>query len=585
MVEAGLIRPPAATLQQLLKTELCTIVVNQSVKIMFPVVATQLLIAAVAITRVPALLVAAWLAVVVSIQVARLTLLRSALVNDRIELGQRVRYAVSMSWASGIANACSVLFLPYLSFYQQAIHSVLLLGLCAGCVAVNVGHIGIVIGFLAPIVTAIAAFWIAQTATAGNWEAAAVGLLIVFYGFSLVFLSRDTWRTFERSVAIRLENAELARRLESALQRAEAASRSKTRFLASASHDLRQPLHSLSLNAAALAFRPLDERGREIVRDMGEALEDLSYELDSLLDISKLDAGVVPVQPAMFEFTACLARICASFDAIAIARGLHLHTRWPDEVWVCTDRKLLEGIVRNLLDNALKYTTFGSVRVEARVEDGACFVDVVDTGIGIAPAEQERVFEEFYQVGNPERDRRKGLGLGLPIVRRHSELLGLAIRMSSAPGQGTTFTLELPVVPAPPGRAEPAKGSPIPAFQDRQFLVIDDEAGSREAMQSYLEALGCQVSVAATINEATALAQVQEPDLVIADFRLRGTETGLQAIEALRKTRPGLPALLISGDTAPERLAEMSAANIPLLHKPVPPAVLIDNIASLLHET
>ncbi len=533
MVEAGHLDRPVATLQQLLKGELCTIVANQSTKIMLPVLATQLIIAAIAFGRAPTLLVALWLAAVIGVHVARLTLLRRALRSDTIELARRVRYAISVSWGSGIVTACSVFFLPYLTLYQQAIHSALLLGMCAGCVAVNVGYIGIVAGFLAPIITALTAFWLAQAVSTGNWEAGAVAMLTFFFAGTLVFLARDTWRTFERSVAIRLENAELARRLESALQRAEAA--------------------------------------------------DLSYELDSLLDISKLDAGVVPVQPAMFEFTACLARICQSFDAIAKARALHFRTQWPDEVWVSTDRKLLEGIVRNLLDNAFKYTTFGTVRVDARVENGRCIVAMSDTGIGIAPAEQERVFEEFYQVGNPERDRRKGLGLGLPIVRRHSELLGLPIRISSAPGKGTTFTLDLAVVP-PPLRVEPVKSGLIPAFQDRQFLVIDDEAGSREAMQSYLQALGCQVSVAATINEATALAQVQEPDLVIADFRLRGSETGLQAIEALRKTRPTLAALLITGETAPERLTEMNAARIPVLHKPVPPAVLIDNIANLLND-
>jgi Signal transduction histidine kinase len=221
------------------------------------------------------------------------------------------------------------------------------------------------------------------------------------------------------------------------------------------------------------------------------------------------------------------------------------------------------------------------VRVTARVVDGRCTVAVSDTGIGIAAAERERVFEEFYQVGNPERDRRKGLGLGLPIVRRHAELLGLEVVVESEPGVGSTFSVELQTVKRPTP-AEPAPASTLPAFHDRQFLVIDDEARSREAMQGYLEELGCQVSVAATINEATALAQLQEPDLVIADFRLRGGETGLQVIEALRKTRPFLPALLITGDTAPDKLTEMTAAKIPLLHKPVPPAVLIDNIASLL---
>jgi signal transduction histidine kinase len=582
MNDAAPINRPVASLQELLKTELGAIVGNQSMKIMLPVLAAQMLIAAIAFGRVPVPMLAAWLVAIMAIHVTRLTILRRVLADPRVALNRRIHFAVSISWASGLINASSVFFLPYLPLHLQAIHSVILLGLCAGCVAVNVGHLGIVLGFLAPIITALASFWLVQAGGAAGWEAAAVAGLMVFFGFTLLFLSRDTWHTFERSVAIRLENTELARRLEAALQRAETASRSKTRFLASASHDLRQPLHSLSLNAAALAFRPLDERGREIVRDMGEALEDLSYELDSLLDISKLDAGVVPVKPAMFEFTSCLSRICQSFDAIAKARALHFRTSWPEEIYVSTDRKLLEGILRNLLDNAFKYTSFGTVRVDAREENGRCIVAISDTGVGIPAAEHERVFEEFYQIDNPERDRRKGLGLGLPIVRRHSELLGIPIRMKSEPGDGTTFTLELPVVPAPLQRTAAAIGL-IPAFQDRQFLVIDDEKGSREAMQSYLQALGCQVSVAATITEATALAQVQEPDLVIADFRLRGTETGLQAIAALRRTLPELPALLITGETAPERLAEMVATRIPLLHKPVPPAVLIDNIANLLH--
>lgn len=573
--------PPAATLQELLKLELCAIVAKQSIAIFLPVLATQLLIVAIAWQHVPAPLLASWCVAVILVHATRLTLLRRALPTSASGANRRIRLAVAMSLVSGLVNASSVLFLPYLTLYLQAIHSVLLLGLCAGCVAVNVGHLGIVLGFLGPIIASLAFFWMSQAGAAARWEAGSVSLLIVFFGFTLLFLSRDTYRTFERSVAIRLENADLARKLEVALQRAEAASRSKTRFLASASHDLRQPLHSLLFNAGALAHRPLDAKARDIVHDMGEALEDLSNELDSLLDISKLDAGVVSVNRATFELGALLARLCQPFLARAQAQGLAFEKDWPGGVFVRTDRVLFERIMRNLLDNAFKYTSSGSVRVEAWVENGRCSVAVSDTGIGIAAAEQERVFEEFYQVGNPERDRRKGLGLGLPIVRRHAELLGIDIGMESAPGAGTTFTMNLAVVPPPP-RREAVSSAAIPAFHDRQLLVIDDEAGSREAMQSYLEALGCQVSVAATISEATALAQIQEPDLVIADFRLRGTETGLQAIEALRKANPLLPALLITGDTAPEKLAEMSAARIPLLHKPVPPTVLVDNIAHLL---
>lgn len=580
MDDAG--RDRAARLNELLKLELCGIVAQQSIKIMFPVLGTQLLIAATVLGRAPAGLVAAWLGAVALVHAARIVLLRRPAPLDAAQADRRIDTAIVLSLVSGIVNGSSAIFLAYLTPYLQAIQSVLLLGLCAGCVAVNVGHFRIVVAFLAPIIGALAYVWTLQVGgVAPRWESAAAGALVLVFGLILISLSRDTYRTFVRSIDIRFENAQLTQELSAALQRAEAASRSKTRFLASASHDLRQPLHTLSFNAAALAFRPLDSRAREIVRDMGEALEDLSYELDSLLDISKLDAGVVPVTHETFELGGCLARICQSFRAIAQARGLGFDTRWPANLYVRTDRKLLEGIFRNLIDNAFKYTASGSVSVTVQQHEGCCTVAVCDTGIGIAPSEKERVFEEFYQIGNPERDRRKGLGLGLPIVKRHADLLGLEVVLDSEPGIGSRFRVELQAVPPPPC-AEPSPASALPAFHDLQLLVVDDEARSREAMQGYLEALGCQVCVAATLNEATALAQLQEPDLVIADFRLRGTETGLQVIEALRKTRPLLPALLITGDTAPEKLAEMNAARIPLLHKPVLPAVLIDNIASLL---
>jgi CheY-like chemotaxis protein len=153
--------------------------------------------------------------------------------------------------------------------------------------------------------------------------------------------------------------------------------------------------------------------------------------------------------------------------------------------------------------------------------------------------------------------------------------------MDSSLGTGTTFTLELPTIEAPPAQVVATPPAPV-ALRDKQLLVIDDEAASREAMGHFLEGLGCQVTLAATANEAAALAQMQEPDLVVADFRLGDGTTGLEAIERLRRTRPGLPALIVTGDTAPERLAEMNRARVPVLHKPVPPGVLVEKISALL---
>ena len=580
---------PDPELSRLIKAEYSKILATQYGRVMAPVLATQLLIAACAYGRAPTWLVAAWCAAIAMVHGARLTILKRVLLRPDVEVDTRLRIVVAMSLASGLVHASSVLFLAYLPLPLQAVQYILLLALCAGGAAVNLGHFATVLAFVAPITLSLASFAVLGLgAIAGQWESGAMAVLTVLFAATLLLISRDTFRTFAESVAIRRENADLARNLslakehvERALEAAEAASRAKTRFLASASHDLRQPLHTLSFLTASLELRPLDAKGREILRNMARAVEDLSSEFDMLLDISKLDAGVVPVNPTTFELAEALVHVCQPFQALVDARGLALRTRWPEGIFVTTDRALLERILRNLLDNALKYTRAGTIGVHASLDGADCVIRVEDTGIGIAAGEQERVFEEFYQIDNPERDRRKGLGLGLPIVRRLAGLLEVPLALSSAPGSGTSLTLRLPVadVALP---AEPSTRSAVSPLGEYQLLLIEDEVQAGKAMQDFLESLGCQVALAATITEATALAHVQEPDLVVADFRLRGAETGLQAIEALRRTRPDLPALLLTGDTAPEKLAEISASRIPLLHKPVQPGALVEKITSLL---
>ncbi|MGZ5079937.1 MAG: ATP-binding protein [Usitatibacter sp.] len=372
-------------------------------------------------------------------------------------------------------------------------------------------------------------------------------------------------------------------RLQQALQVAEHASRAKTHFLAAASHDLRQPLHALTFLTAALDMRPLDGVSREIVSKMENALEDLSLEFDSLLDISKLDAGVVPCTPTTFELRPFLHRIGEPFNAVARARGLSFDVEGPNGAYVHTDRALLERVVRNILDNAFKYTERGGVRMACEAGDGLCRVVIADSGIGIPETEQQRVFEEFYQVGNAERDRRKGMGLGLSIVTRLASLLELRVGMASAVGHGTTFTLELPAVERP-AQVQPRPLLATTKLHDRQVLVIDDEPAPRDALRGFLEGLGCRVSVAGTIEEAAALALLEEPDIVLADFRLRGETTGLQAVQRLRQGRPALPAIIITGDTAPEQVAKLDGIGICVLYKPVAPERLLEAMGALLEE-
>jgi CheY-like chemotaxis protein len=312
---------------------------------------------------------------------------------------------------------------------------------------------------------------------------------------------------------------------------------------------------------------------------MNTALQGLASQLDALLDISKLDAGVVRVERAPLELRPFLAHLYEEFEPVARDKGLELAFECPREAFVDTDRTLLERIARNLLDNSIKYTDAGRVTLRAQREQGGFAVTVADSGRGIPESEQDRVFEEFYQLDNPERDRTRGLGLGLAIVKRLADLLAIGMDMTSVPGEGTTFRLLLPGARSP--SREQVVGTPEASrFASLHVLVIDDEAAVRLGMKTLLEGMGCRATLTDGTEQAVAAARADKPDVVLADFRLRGTDNGIDAVHALRQLYPSIPAVLISGDIAPERLREAEQAAIPLLHKPVPFDLLKQAIAS-----
>jgi len=238
---------------------------------------------------------------------------------------------------------------------------------------------------------------------------------------------------------------------------------------------------------------------------------------------------------------------------------------------------LLERIVRNLLDNAIKYTDAGRVSVGVTRNGEDFIVKVADSGRGIPEAEQTRVFEEFYQLDNPERDRTRGLGLGLAIVRRLTELLRIRMDMRSSAGRGTTFQLSLPAVQQAVSTADSRASHAAPAAL--HVLVVDDEAGIRLGMKTLLEGMGCRATLAGGTQQAVDAARAEKPDMVLSDLRLRGEDNGIKTVRAIRDLYPSMPAILISGDIAPDRLREAEEAGIPLLHKPVPVEVLKHAIA------
>lgn len=382
------------------------------------------------------------------------------------------------------------------------------------------------------------------------------------------------------ALVLRFRNEELAAELRRQVLATERASREKTRFLTTASHDLRQPLHAVSLFGAALENRLRDREESTHARRLMQAVDALGHSLETMLDVSRIDAGVVKPAFRSMPLDAVLLSLDHVFGVLAEQRGLQLRIR-ACGCWVRSDPQLLSRILSNLIDNALKYTPQGGVVVAPRIRGDRVWVDIRDTGIGIAPDQLERVFDEFYQVGNPGRDRSQGLGIGLSIVRRLSRVLDHPVDVRSRAGRGTLFRVCLPLdmLPASDGSGaapgwreqELAPTCPMP----RRVLLLDDEADIRDAMAALFETWNVPLTAVGT--EAQAVAAMEEAgrtgerfDLLIADYRLSGAANGAEVGLRLRaRFDPELPLLLITGETEPERLQEIHALGIAMVGKPI----------------
>jgi len=426
------------------------------------------------------------------------------------------------------------------------------------------------------------------------WQGDALHFFLALFSLGyLLFTLRvgnQQHRLLTDSLVLRFENEALAGQLGRQIAAAERASAEKTRFLATASHDLRQPLHAIALFGAALENELREHHGGRNARQLMRAVDALGNSLDTMLDVSRLDAGVVTPAIAPVSLDALFRSLNHTFAARAEQRQLQLRVR-ASGLWVHSDAQLLYRMLSNLVDNALKYTTRGGVAVRARLRGGMVWVEVFDTGIGIAPEQQERVFEEYYQIDNPGRDRAQGLGIGLSIVQRLSRLLAHPVRLQSRPGRGSRFRLELPAAAetgeaAMSGTGLTNRGRAAQAVHGR-VLLIDDEAEIREAMAGLFQAH--DLALDAVASEAEAAELLGRPDaherpfsLLMCDYRLCDGENGLDVGLRLQR-RFGLqaPLLLVTGETSPERLQRVRASGIPVLFKPVNPAMLLRALAEL----
>ncbi|PKP78812.1 MAG: hypothetical protein CVT81_02105 [Alphaproteobacteria bacterium HGW-Alphaproteobacteria-3] len=456
-----------------------------------------------------------------------------------------------------------------------------------GAVLTGVGthnmHFPMLAATLSIIVLAQVARLLAENADEKGAIPGAMLLVFMMLMLALGWVLRSFTR---RGFRLQWEKLELAHQLEAqaellkdARAEADAANEAKSLFFAQASHDLRQPVHSMGLFLAALSKDTLPARAREIVTRIEQSVDALSKLFSSLLDVTLLDTGQTRPEISRFAAAYPVEDICAEFSLAARVAGVRLSYE-PADTIIRTDPLIVRRILQNLVSNAIKHAQGTDVHVRVRDEEQGIYFDVSDTGRGIAPSEQARIFEEFARSAAAV-DTVDGLGLGLAIVRRMSEVLGVDVALHSRPGGGTTFSVgpfERAVsadTGKPAGEVEPAVIAPGRA------LVVDDDRAVCEAVAALLGKWGWQVETCAGI-EAMKLEELRPPDLIVSDYDLGGGRSGLDTIAELRAAHGPVPALVISGSSTPEMRARVLREHLVLLHKPVRPAQLRSAILSVL---
>lgn len=454
---------------------------------------------------------------------------------------------------------------------------------------------------------AVSGALVALLLTPGPVTLPAMGMVGVYYALTCTH-AYTLAQAARNSILLRFDNQRLVVELRSqtrhallAQEKAEQASQDKSHFLAAASHDLRQPLHAMGLFLEALQRSPLNERQALVLGHARSASGAAAEMLSTLLDYSRLEAGVIKARRAPFAVQPLLQALEQEFGVEADSNDLVYRTRETSAA-AFADRALVDLVMRNLISNALRYTQRGGVLIACRVRGGRLALEVWDSGAGIAPEHLDDIFKEFHQLGNPERDRRKGLGLGLAIVLRLVTEMGTEVQVQSRPGRGSVFrlwldnwqgALLLDDAPVPSDGADLAR---------LRIWVIDDDETVCLAMQTLLHSWGCLCRTAASAEEVMARVQVNEysnhgddgddencwnsasaPDLIITDFRLRHEQTGRQVLFALRAYwGQDVPAIILTGDTSPQRLRDAQSTAALLLHKPVSSNELRDAMVALV---
>lgn len=527
--------------------------------------------------RIDHTLLLAWSGAIITVTLVRVYLSRLylRLIPEKVDAGRWGNFYGMTSLVNGFLwGAAAMLFFVPDSTVHQVFLFTCIVGLATGSLILNAYWIA---GYYLLTFPALSAASLRLLMEGGGGNIALAAILIMF----LVIVSQlalSTRYSVLAAIRLRFENLELVERLREEKEKAEAASHDKTRFLASASHDLRQPVHALTLFVDALEAEVRSQKGKDLLVNVDRSIDVLNQLLGSLLDISKLDANIVKPNFEHFPLQSLFDSLHKEYAILIKEKGLDFHLDIQDQLLVVSDRILLGTIMRNLIGNAIRYTHTGSITIHSAQQEGKVRISVCDTGIGIPADQQREIFREFYQLTNPERDRSKGLGLGLAIIDRLTTLLGHKIELQSEVGKGSCFSVILPA--GDPDRIVLMQNQHAHSGHfdiiGMRVLVIDDEQAVRDGMEAVLDNWGCIAILAGSEEEALAkLKGTDLPHVIIADYRLRDGKNGAQAIEKIR-TACGkeIPALIITGDTGPDRLREAEASGHTLMHKPVQTARL-----------
>ena len=567
--------------QRRVQAEMINLLYQQTRTILFGLMVVATAIAIIFYNNVPNEHVIIWVAIVYSLIFVRYLFfrqfgLKKRDADDTIKWGWQFAFFAFLSGCTW--GAASVVFYTPENIQLFVVLTMIVIGITIISMATLSAFLWAYYVYAIP--TMLPIIWIYMNMDDQAYSVFGIVLLVLIV--TMFNLARSNHRSLHQSIKLRFENIDLVQQLtaqkekaEQAKQVAEEANASKTKFLAAASHDLRQPLHAMGLFLGALEDRVEKENQKVIVQKIQKSSHALNGLLDSLLDISKLDADVVQVEPKLFCVQNLFDSLECEFEPDAAEKGLRLKFI-KTQIFLHTDYAILDRILRNLISNAIKYTNKGGIAIGCRRHKGGILLAVYDTGIGIHENEMENIFQEFHQLQNPERDRSKGLGLGLAIVKRMAKLLNASLLTSSIPEKGSMFGLVLPEALSIDQMDVVPKQFVHPIFfESKWVLVVDDEMEIRDSLKILLESWHCNVITAASGKEAIGVLNKSKVvlDIILADYSLRDSETGNEVIREIQSNYKDhkISAIIITGDTAPGRIKEANASGYKILHKPVSP--------------